>query len=369
MTGLSRQTLHVALVQSASTLPVLLLVLPCGAVVDMVDRKRLLMATQLWLCVTSLALAISTWTGLLSAEVLLMLVFANGIGLAMRWPAFITIMPEVVARTELPQALALHAMAMNGARVVGPLAAGLVLAIMGGTVVFAACTALSLLSLLVLWRCRYAPPVAGRAREPFLTSIRVGVQHVAMSSPMRRVLMHIFVATLQVFSLIALLPAAARGMGSGGSGSYTLLMSFMGTGAVAAGFGMPRLRDRFDARAVVALGCSLHSAAILLVVVAPSAWIAAPAMFVAGAAWLAVGNALTVFAQRSLPDWVRARGMAIYMMAAMAGSAAGAALFGAIADRTGVRGSLEILAATAIALLLLLRRWPLRAELPCEQAR
>lgn len=250
MTSLSRQTLLVALVQSASTLPVFLLVLPFGAMVDMVNRKRWLLFTQGWLFVTSLALALSTWMGVLSAQGLLALVFANGIGMAMRWPAFISIIPEMVVPAEVPQALALQAMAMNGARILGPLLAGVGLTMLGSTFVFASCSLLSLLAAVVIWRCRYTSEVHAGPHERFMKSIWAGMEFVARSQPMRIVLAHIFAACLQVFALIALLPAVASGLGEGGSGSYALLMSFMGTGAVAVGFGLPLLRGRFDAKSV-----------------------------------------------------------------------------------------------------------------------
>jgi MFS family permease len=86
MTTLTSTPIWVALVQSASTLPVFLLGLPSGALADIVDRRRLLFATQFWLALTAGALCAVTASGWMNAPLLLVLVFTNGIGLAMRWP-------------------------------------------------------------------------------------------------------------------------------------------------------------------------------------------------------------------------------------------------------------------------------------------
>jgi MFS family permease len=102
MTSLTTSPVMVALVQTAATLPVFLLGLPSGALADIVDRRRFFAATQLWVAVNALLLALLAATGLLSAHMLLLLTFGNGIGLAMRWPVFAAVVPQVVTRAELP---------------------------------------------------------------------------------------------------------------------------------------------------------------------------------------------------------------------------------------------------------------------------
>ncbi|HYN61638.1 MAG TPA: MFS transporter, partial [Rubrivivax sp.] len=107
MTSLTSSPVMVALVQTASTLPVFLLGLPSGALADIVDRRRYFAATQLWVALTALLLATLALTNSLTAPLLLALTFANGIGLAMRWPVFSAIVPEVVSREHLGSAMAL----------------------------------------------------------------------------------------------------------------------------------------------------------------------------------------------------------------------------------------------------------------------
>ena len=188
MTTLTSTPIWVALVQSASTLPVFLLGLPSGALADIVDRRRLLFATQFWLALTAGALCAVTAMGWMNAPLLLALVFINGIGLAMRWPVFAAIVPDLVPRTQLAAALALNGVAMNLSRIVGPLVAGALIASAGTVWVFALNTVLSLLSAFVVlrWRHEHTPHPLGRER--LVSAMRVGLQFVRQSPRMRAVL-------------------------------------------------------------------------------------------------------------------------------------------------------------------------------------
>ena len=171
----------VALVQTASTLPVFLLGVPSGAFADILDRRRYFMATQFWVAGVAIVLCVASLGGVLSASLLLLLTFANGIGLAMRWPVFAAIVPELVPRGQLPAALALNGIAMNVSRIIGPVIAGALLAAAGSAYVFLLNAVLSLASAFVIMRWRSAQKAqraAGRAlprRDPRRAAIRRAV--------------------------------------------------------------------------------------------------------------------------------------------------------------------------------------------------
>ena len=116
MTTLTASPVMVALVQSASTLPVFLLGLPSGALADILDRRKYFMLTQIWVGAVAVTIGLVVSLGAINAPLLLALTFANGIGLAMRWPVFAAIVPELVPRHHLAAALALNGVAMNGSR-------------------------------------------------------------------------------------------------------------------------------------------------------------------------------------------------------------------------------------------------------------
>jgi MFS family permease len=356
MTSLTTKPIWVALVQSASTLPVFLLGLPSGALADILDRRRWLVATQFWLAAAAMAMCAFTALGLMTVPWLLVLVFANGIGLALRWPVFSAIVPELVPRTQLAAALALNGVAMNLSRILGPLLAGALIASAGPVWVFALNAVLSVVSGFVIlrWRHEHRPHPLGQER--LLSAMRVGVQFVRQSPRMRAVLLRVSIFFLHSTALLALLPLLARGLAGGDAGTFTLLLACMGAGAIVAVLALPRLRqasarrprDRRRRRAVARDRGDGR---------APSAWVAVPAMVAAGMAWITVANALAVSAQMSLPNWVRARGMATYQMAIMGASALGAALWGQVATLGSIQTALLSSAASGILLMLLVVRF------------
>ena len=357
MTTLTTKPIWVALVQSASTLPVFLLGLPSGALADILDRRRWLMATQYWLAATAIALCATTALGLMTSPLLLVLVFANGIGLALRWPVFSAIVPELVPKQQLAAALALNGVAMNLSRIVGPLVAGALIASAGSVWVFALNAVLSILSglLILRWRHEHRPSPLGQER--LLSAVRVGVQFVRQSPRLRAVLLRVSVFFLHSMALLGLLPLLARGLAGGDAGTFTLLLACMGAGAIVAVLALPRLRQAVGRDGLVLAGTAVQSAATAVMAVAPSAWVAVPAMFAAGMAWITVANSLAVSAQMSLPNWVRARGMASYQMAIMGSSALGAALWGQVATVGSMQTALLSAAVSGILMMLLAVRF------------
>lgn len=356
MTTLTDSAPMVALVQAASTLPVFVLGLPSGALADILDRRLYFAATQLWVASVAVVLALLSFADALTAPLLLALTFANGIGMAMRWPTFAAIVPEVVPRPHLPAALALNGVAMNMSRVIGPVVAGALLAGAGSAYVFMVNAGLAVVAFVLILRWRSQRRVSALPGERFVGAMRVGLQHVMQSPRMRNVLIRIFLFFLQSTSLTALLPLIARRSHDGGAGTFTLLLAAMGAGAIVAALSMARLRGRIGRDHFVVIGTVVHALMAMAIVFSPTLWLAVPAMMVAGMAWIATANSLTVAAQMALPNWVRARGMSIYQMALMGGSAAGAALWGQVAGLTSVPTSIACAAIGGPLVLLLTRR-------------
>ncbi len=353
MTSLAPSPLWVALVQSASTLPVFLLGLPSGALADILDRKRFLMMTQFWVAAIATVLCVTVMLGGMNAPLLLLLTFANGVGLAMRWPVFAAIVPELVPRSQLPAALALNGVAMNTSRIIGPLVAGAVIASAGSAWVFVLNAALSLTAGFTIMRWRRVHKESPLGRERLSSAIRVGVQFVWQSSRIRGILLRVSLFFLHSSALMALLPLVARSMPGGAAGTFTVLLASMGAGAIVSALNMQRLRRVMPLQTMVMVGTAVQATAALVVAFAPSIFFAVPAMMLAGAAWIAVANSLTVAAQMGLPDWVRARGMSIYQMALMGSTAAGAALWGQVATLTNIHDAIAIASVSSVILMSL----------------
>jgi len=356
MTSIGPSPLWVALVQTASTLPVFLLGLPSGALADTLDRRRYFMATQFWVAAVATLLCIVILLDRLTAPLLLALTFANGIGLAMRWPVFAAIIPEVVSRPQLAQALALNGIAMNASRILGPLLAGALIASVGSAYVFVLNAVLSIVAGITIMRWRRVHTESPLGREPLASAMRVGLQFVRQSGRMKAVLLRIALFFLHSTALLALLPLVARGMPGGQAGTFTVLLASMGVGAIVAALLMPRIRNWLPLQPRVMTGTAVQAVAAVIVAYAPNVYVAVPAMVFAGAAWITVANSLTVAAQMSLPDWVRARGMSIYQMALMGATASGAALWGQVATWTSIGVAIAISSVTSILTMLLAQR-------------
>jgi len=256
MTSLTSSPVLVALVQSASTLPVFLLGLPSGAMADILDRRRYFMMTQVWVAAVAVLTCATVALDAMNAPLLLVLTFANGIGLAMRWPVFAAIVPELVPRSQLPAALALNGIAMNASRIIGPLVAGALIASVGSAYVFVLNATLSILAGFTIMRWRRIHQESPLGREPLGSAMRVGVQYVWQSGRMRAVLARIALFFLHSTALLALLPLVARGLPGGKAGTFTVLLASMGVGAIIAALLMPRIRNwlPLQPRVLVATG-------------------------------------------------------------------------------------------------------------------
>jgi MFS family permease len=356
MTSLTTTPIWVALVQTASTLPVFLLGLPSGALADILNRKRFLLFTQIWILFVALLLCASVMADVISPMLLLALTFANGVGLALRWPVFAAIVPELVPRSQLPAALALNGISMNASRIIGPLMAGALIASAGSAYVFLLNAALAVLAAVIVSRWQHQPTPQPLGREKLFSAMRVGVQYVGQSAHLQGVLARVSLFFFHSTALLALLPLVARALQGGSAGTYTLLLSSMGAGAIVAALWLPRLRRGWSRDGLVARGALLQSCAMGVVAYAPSAGWAVPAMFAAGMAWITTANSLSVSAQLGLPSWVRARGMSMFQMSIMGASAVGAAIWGQVATMASVQTSLLIAAVTGVVSILTVNR-------------
>jgi MFS family permease/quinol monooxygenase YgiN len=355
MTQLTTSPVMVALVQTASTLPVFLLGIPSGALADTVDRRRYFAATQLWVSVTALVLAALVFFGKLTAPLLLALTFVNGIGLAMRWPVFAAIVPEIVPRAQLSPAIALNGIAMNLSRVIGPVLAGALLAAFNDAVVFTLNALLAAVAFALILTWKRQPKASALPGERFWGALRAGMNYALQSPRLKQVLLRVFLFFFQSTALIALLPLVARDMHGGGPATFTVMLACLGGGAVFAALRFPQWRARWNRDQFIWAGTLAQAALSVLVVYVPKLWVALPAMVLVGMAWISVANSLTISAQLALPDWVRARGMAIYQTALMGGSAASSLTWGGFAEGFGVQAAIAGAAFSGVVALVLLR--------------
>lgn len=350
MTTLSPSPAIVALVQAATTAPIFLFALFAGALADRVDRRRFLVTVNLVLTAIVTAMAALTAAGAMTPALLLAFTFAIGTGAALMAPAWQAVVPSLVPRESLQPAIALNSMGINIARAIGPALAGFLISAVALSAPFLvnAASHLVIVGALLLWR-----PETGPERtlppEPIIGAMATGLRHASRNSALKATLLRSFGFFTFASAYWALLPLVARGIEGGGAELYGVLLAAIGAGAVTGALALPALRKKVDANRLVAAGTLTTAAAMTLLGLAQDATLALPAAVLGGLGWIAVLTSLNVSAQTALPNWVRARGLAIALMVFFGCMAAGSAVWGQVAAATSVPLALLIAAAGAVA--------------------
>ncbi len=361
MTSLSPSPLMVALVQSATSLPVLVVGLPAGAVADIVDRRRLLLVTQSWMLVAAGLLAVLAFLGVMTATTLLALTFALGVGTAMNAPTWQAITSELVPAPELTRAVTLNALPVNIGRAIGPALGGVLVAAAGPALVFALNAVSFVAVLVVVSRWRRAAPRALLPAERVIGATRAGIRYACHAPPLIAVLTRLGLFIVCASAFWALLPVIARrDLGLGAFG-YGLLLGCLGVGAVAGAALLPRMKRQVPPDAVMGLA----TVAFAVVSALTAFWRFIPglglAMILGGVAWIAMMAGLNGAAQTAVPAWVRARALGIYLLVFQGGLGLGSVLWGLVAEHAGSSSALATSAGGALLGLVAMRRWQLRA--------
>jgi MFS family permease len=329
--------LAISLIQTAATLPVFLLVVPAGALGDILDRRRLLIVASATMLLGSSALAVLTAAGAATPASLLALTAAIGAGAALSLPTFAAIQPELVPREAIPRAALLNGANLNVARAIGPAIGGILVSTTGpaGTFALSAVAVLAVIAALVRWdRERDERPLGSETvRAALVTGIRYVRSAPAFATVVARTVLFVAFAS----ALWALLPALARGPLGLHAAGYGALLGAIGLGAVAGALVLPLLPRPLAPNRLVLAGSLVYSAAMAAAGLARSPVLAFAALVPAGFGWIATMSSLSARAQLVLPGWARARALAFYSLGFMGGQAAGGVAWGVLAQALGVR--------------------------------
>ena len=359
MSTLTLSPLMTALVQTAASVPVVLLGLPAGAIADLVDRRRWMMAIQFGMLVSALlALLFVAFNGL-SPLALLLLTGLVGVGLALQSPAAQAVYGEVVPRDELPVAMALGSMSFNMSRIVGPALAGAVLGLAGAVGLYGTLAMCSALVLVSLTRWRSHAERSRVAPERLWSALRGGMRYVRHSPECHRPLLHTFIYMTCGSAAWALLPVLARDAYQLGAQGYGLLLGAFGIGGLAGVFLMPTVRSRLSLPRIVVASTAVFAVVTAVLALAAPLQLTLIALLIGGAVWMIGATLMYAALQDTLPDWVRARGLSIYNLVYFTAMAGGSALWGALTAPVGTRGALGVAALCMAAAAVAFTRWPL----------
>jgi len=356
VTDLSSAPAAVAVIQAASTIPIFLLAIPAGVLSDILDRRKLLITMQLVLASVSATLMVLSYTSALTVGLLVGLTFVGGVGDALASPTWESIVPELVSRQDLKNAVALTSLGFNIARSIGPAAGGLLLASLGAAAAYSADLASDLVVVAALAWWRRAPSADGELSERFFAAFRAGLRFVHSSRELRVVLMRaaIFFAFSSV--LWALLPIIARQLLGGNPGFYGILLGSVGAGAILGALVLPQLRRRFDADGLLLGAAIIASITMAVLALAPPRWLAVVILLGFGGAWIAALTSLNGAAQAVLPNWVRGRGLAVYLMIVNGAMAGGSLGWGIVAGAWSVPATLLVSACGLFVVAFFLHR-------------
>ncbi len=352
MTSLAPQPLIVAMVQAATIMPVFLLALPGGAMADIVDRRVFLIGTQIWTIGAAALLAVLTILHVMTAFWLLVLTFAIGIGSALTQPAWSAIVPELVPREDMVQAIALNGIGYNLTRAVGPAIAGFLILLGGSSLAFSmyATSILAVIGALFVWKRERR--FTGLPREHFVSAMRAGMRFVRNTPAIQAAMVRTAAYSIPASAPWALLPLYVRRDLMLGPGMYGVILGMMGVGGVTSGMLLPIVRARLSRGATVA-GCTAVSCAGMAVVSVSDHWLLASfGMLLFGLGWTSAFATIQAAAQLVCPPWVRARALSIYQLAQNGALTIGSFGWGWLGGYVGIPRT--FMTATVVGLILMI---------------
>ena len=361
MTSLDSNPFTVSMVQVANNLPMFLFAIPAGALVDMVDRRLFLIVGESAVMLTSTAFAVLVWLHMITPTSLLVFSFIVTAASAMTAPAWQAVVPELVPKSDLPSAIAANSVGINVSRAVGPALGGVMTAALGiaAPFWFNAFSNVGVIAALIGWRspkrsASQLPP------ETFLNAMRTGLRHARYNDYLGATLIRTVAFFVFASAYWALLPLIARNQIAGNSAVYGLLLAAIGAAAVAGAFLLRPFRARLGADRLLAAATIATAAATALFGLAHDVTTATAASVIAGASWIAGVSSLNVSAQVALPEWVRGRGLALYVTVMFGSLTLGSSIWGEIASIAGLPAALYAAAVGAVVVIPLTWRWKLQ---------
>lgn len=352
MTDLTASNQLIGLVQSSATVPIMLFGMIAGAIADNFDRRRVMMAAQVGMLLTSSLLAALTYAGLITPFLLLAFTLTVGTGTALNSPAWQASVRQQVKSSELPQAIALNSISFNIARSVGPALGGVLISLWDVSLAFAvnAVSYFALIFVLLWWR----PEPRELARKAIFPAIAVGLRYCAGSIPIRHILLRGLSLGAGIAAYQALLPVVVRDQLGGDELDFGLLLGVFGIGSIVAAPFLGTIRRRLKLEGILAAGALLFILVMTVLAETHAIPLAVPAVFLGGVAWVAVLTSLNTAIQMRAPDEILGRCLSIYQAVTFGGMALGSWGWGAVADFTNLPFALHsasiFLAVTFVAL-------------------
>jgi MFS family permease len=360
----------VARVLIFSNLPICLFSVFAGALADVLDRRRLLIATQIWMIVVSVVLGVLTYAGWIRPGALLAFTFLLGVGTAAFGPALQAVLPELVPREHFALAINMNSIALNVARAVGPAIFILVVTVVPGNkgagVSFMLTGASFLAAVWVLYRWKRPPQVAALAGEEIWGAIRAGYHYTIHSPANRAILLRVaafIIPALVIWSQVPIIATSQlHRMASNEVERQqisALLFAFMGLGAILGVFLMPGLHARYKIDPVVNVCTGFFGIGLILLSYVHTLLFAAIILIFLGINWVIIPTNFNTATQKSVPPWVKGRAISFYLTVLFGSFALGGFIWGKMTHAHGIHTTLLLGGVSMLALLTLAKWFPL----------
>lgn len=342
MSSLSASPLVIALVQTFTTLPVFLFALPAGALADIFNRRTILLIANIMMLLSAAIFSWVVYKGIVTINLLLIFTFVLGVGAALMSPAWQAAAPKIVPPDELPQAIALSGLSMNISRAIGPPLAGVFISTYGITSPFIA-NAISFLAIsmaLLWWKYEDQSHNSTLPPERVWQAIKIGIRHACNSKPLLASMWHVLGFMFFANAFWALMPLISKIKLAGGAVFFGIMMGGIGFGAVCGAILLPKLKEHLNANQLVVVGTVLTASMTAYFSFMGNQISAIVASFAFGMGWIFVLVSINVSAQQALPDWVRARGLSVFIMVFFGGMSLGTFFWGWLATHTSIETAL-----------------------------
>jgi len=342
MTELTGKADMVALVQTATFLPMMLFALSAGAIADTYDRRKVAMVAIVIAMVSAAAMTVTAWAGLFRPVLILIFTFFIGTGVALFGPSWQASVSEQVPPTSVPAAISLNSISYNIARSFGPAIGGLIVAAAGTAAAFFvnALFFFPMLTALFLWKRVHEP--SRLPPEQLNRAVVSGVRYVIHSPKIRVVIIRTIITGTLGCAFQSLMPLVARDLLHGDARTFGLLLGAFGIGAVIGAVTISSLRERYTYEAIVQTTSVSLGAAMLTVAFSPWTILTIAALVVGGLSWMISVTIYNIGVQTVLPRWVSGRALAAFQTAIAGGMAVGAWIWGHVAQGFGVSVALSV---------------------------
>jgi MFS family permease len=345
---LTRSGTWLGLCAAADLVPTVLISPISGALADRADRVRLIWLTQIFGLAQAIMLAVLSYLGVITVEMLFLLTLTLGISTAVAQPARLALIPSLVDRASLGSAVAVNALVFNSARFIGPATAGIVIA-QGSVSLAFALNAMTFLAFLVsLSRLRITPAAPPTHRRMFRESLE-GYAYAMRHPGIGRMMALFIINSLALRGFIELFPGFADGVFGRGPQGLAWLTATVGIGAMVGGLWMVRRSGITGLTGISVTHTLLMSLAVLGFTSTGNYWVALPCVFVAGFALVVTGISAQTLVQTAVDPAMRGRVLGLYGMVFRGGPAFNALIMGWLSTHFGLR--LPVAAGAVICLL------------------